>query len=296
LGHAWLGQVHFHDGAVSDAETALQTAEAAARQAGLSRLQPYLETIRIQWLLAQVRNGKDEAALQQAAARVHALGLGEHTITEYSYQAQALVAYWLQSSCQTGDKSSLAQARRLLSALQAPTANAGRTEQLIRLLIMQALVAQAQERLPAALDPLQQAVALAAPEGNRRAFVSQGAPLRQLLDHLSLTGYLATFATELAQLIGVQVVKHQLAWAPLQTSDTLATAFTQRELDVLQLLAAGHSNRQMAQRLVVAESTIKTHLNNIYRKLDVSSRTAALARLRQLNLDGSTPLSTKRWR
>jgi LuxR family maltose regulon positive regulatory protein len=296
LGHAWLGQVHFHDGAVSDADTALQTAEAAAQQAGLSRLQPYLETIRIQWLLAQVRDGKDEAALQQAATRVHALGLSENTITEYSYRAQALVAYWLQSGRQIGDKSSLAQARRLLSALQAPTANAGRTEQLIRLLIMQALVAQAQERLPAALDSLQQAVALAAPEGNRRAFVSQGPPLRQLLDHLLLTGHLATFAIELAQLIGVQVVKHQLAWAPLPTSDTLAPAFTQRELDVLQLLAAGHSNRQMAQRLVVAESTIKTHLNNIYRKLDVGSRTAALARLRELNLDGSTPLSTKRWR
>jgi LuxR family maltose regulon positive regulatory protein len=52
----------------------------------------------------------------------------------------------------------------------------------------------------------------------------------------------------------------------------------------LELIAAGCSNREIAEELVVAVSTVKSHINNIYRKLDVSSRTQAVARARGLNL------------
>jgi ATP/maltotriose-dependent transcriptional regulator MalT len=53
---------------------------------------------------------------------------------------------------------------------------------------------------------------------------------------------------------------------------------SEREREVLRLIAEGHSNQQIAQMLVVAESTIKTHLNNIYAKLNVNSRLQALTR------------------
>ncbi len=53
---------------------------------------------------------------------------------------------------------------------------------------------------------------------------------------------------------------------------------------MLELIAAGLSNREIADRLVVAISTVKTHINNIYRKLDVFKRTQAVARARELNL------------
>ena len=59
---------------------------------------------------------------------------------------------------------------------------------------------------------------------------------------------------------------------------------SQRELEVLRLIAAGLSNREIAEELVVAISTVKTHIRNIYGKLDVSSRTQALVKARELKL------------
>jgi LuxR family transcriptional regulator, maltose regulon positive regulatory protein len=57
-----------------------------------------------------------------------------------------------------------------------------------------------------------------------------------------------------------------------------------RELEILHLIAAGHSNQAIADTLIIAASTVKKHINNIYSKLAVQSRTQALAHARQLNL------------
>jgi RNA polymerase sigma factor (sigma-70 family) len=59
---------------------------------------------------------------------------------------------------------------------------------------------------------------------------------------------------------------------------------TEREREVLVLIAAGKSNRQIAAELVVTEGTVKTHLTHVYRKLDAHSRTQALVRGRELDL------------
>jgi LuxR family transcriptional regulator, maltose regulon positive regulatory protein len=64
----------------------------------------------------------------------------------------------------------------------------------------------------------------------------------------------------------------------------LPDPLSERELEVLQLIAAGKSNRRIASELFVSVGTVKTHLNNLYRKLDAHSRTQALARARELNL------------
>jgi LuxR family maltose regulon positive regulatory protein len=64
----------------------------------------------------------------------------------------------------------------------------------------------------------------------------------------------------------------------------LPEPLSERELEVLQLIAAGNTNRRIATELFVSVGTVKTHLNNLYRKLDAHSRTQALARARELNL------------
>jgi LuxR family maltose regulon positive regulatory protein len=64
----------------------------------------------------------------------------------------------------------------------------------------------------------------------------------------------------------------------------LIEPLSERELELLRLIAAGLSNSQMAETLVVTVGTIKWHLNNIYGKLDVRSRTQAVARARELQL------------
>ena len=69
-----------------------------------------------------------------------------------------------------------------------------------------------------------------------------------------------------------------------EATDALSEPLTERELEVLRLIAVGMSNRGIAQRLFVAVSTVKKHINNIYRKLEAHSRTQAVARARELNL------------
>ncbi len=64
----------------------------------------------------------------------------------------------------------------------------------------------------------------------------------------------------------------------------MAEPLSERELAVLRLISEGLSNQEIADRLVVALSTVKTHINNIYGKLGVESRTQALARAHELKL------------
>jgi LuxR family maltose regulon positive regulatory protein len=68
------------------------------------------------------------------------------------------------------------------------------------------------------------------------------------------------------------------------TDGRLAEPLSERELEVLALIAAGESNRQIAARLFVSTSTVKSHVNNIFRKLQARNRTQATARAREMNI------------
>lgn len=70
----------------------------------------------------------------------------------------------------------------------------------------------------------------------------------------------------------------------LAPRETVIDPLSERELDVLRLVAEGKTNADIASDLVIAHSTVKTHINRIYRKLSVSTRTQAVARARQLKI------------
>jgi ATP/maltotriose-dependent transcriptional regulator MalT len=70
----------------------------------------------------------------------------------------------------------------------------------------------------------------------------------------------------------------------VESDDTVYEALSERELEVLTLLISGRSNREIAQELVISVGTVKTHTNNIYRKLGARNRAEALARARRLQL------------
>jgi DNA-binding NarL/FixJ family response regulator len=72
--------------------------------------------------------------------------------------------------------------------------------------------------------------------------------------------------------------------APVQAADVLAEPLSPREMEVLALIAGGHTNKEIAQRLFIAVGTVKRHINNIYGKLQVRHRAEAVARARALNL------------
>jgi LuxR family maltose regulon positive regulatory protein len=168
----------------------------------------------------------------------------------------------------------------------------------IEILILQALAYQHQGDTAQALTALEQALSLAEPEGCVHVFINEGASMSKLLRQAAAQGIAVDYArrllaafSDLRLTIGdlrqdSQIVNHKLALSEAKGSEivNLIEPLSERELEVLRLIAAGLSNREIAEELVVAVSTIKTHVNNIYRKLDVSSRTQAIALARALKL------------
>lgn len=153
----------------------------------------------------------------------------------------------------------------------------GRNGSLIEILIVQALAFAAQGRENAALAALDQALDLAEPEGYIRLFLDEGAPMAALLRRAVSQHLHTDYALHLLDAMGDAA----LAAVPVQP---LPEPLSERELDVLRRVAAGYSNSEIAQELVVALSTVKRHISNIYGKLNVGSRTQAIAKAKELGL------------
>jgi LuxR family maltose regulon positive regulatory protein len=137
---------------------------------------------------------------------------------------------------------------------------------------------------------LAQAFFLARPEGYTRLFLDTSAslsaglgwPLGKLLERSAAS---APFAGDYGRDLLAAFRQEREAASFMPTSaEALADPLTERELEVLHLLAEGLSNQEIGNRLVVAPNTVKQHLKNIYGKLDVHSRTQAVARGRELAL------------
>jgi ATP/maltotriose-dependent transcriptional regulator MalT len=165
----------------------------------------------------------------------------------------------------------------LLDRLLEAAEEGQRMRSVIEILVLQALAHQAAGDAPAGLVPLQRALALAEPEGYVRIFVDEGAPLTALLHAAARHG------------VAVNYVRRLLAAsAPSDDATVLQPALVEplsrRERDVLRLLATELDGPAIARELVVSLSTIRTHTKNIYAKLGVNSRRAAVRRADELNL------------
>ena len=194
----------------------------------------------------------------------------------------------------------LIDALSLLELLLQRTERAGWVWLEIEILILRALAYHYQADTSQALAALEEALSLAEPGGFVRLFINEGPPMGELLRQLAARGGAGDYVGKL--LAALNADKHRDRGAgdqssiqspPLPPSDTkpperavplLVDPLSERELEVLHLIAAGLSNQEIASTLIVAASTIKTHTQNIFRKLDVSSRTQAVARARELNL------------
>jgi LuxR family maltose regulon positive regulatory protein len=149
---------------------------------------------------------------------------------------------------------------------------------LISALALQALAFQAQDDEESALISLGRALVLAEAEGYVRAFVDEGQPMARLLQRALAQGIATEYCRRLLPALG------EMAGAPAPGQQSLVEPLTERELEVLGLIAAGLSNQEIADELVVAVSTVKTHINHLYGKLGVRSRVQAVAEAREVGL------------
>jgi LuxR family maltose regulon positive regulatory protein len=152
-----------------------------------------------------------------------------------------------------------------------------RTGSVIDILVVQALAHLLQGDVPAALGPLQRALALAEPEGYVRIFVDAGPPMAVLLQAAVNQGIAPHYVQHLLRALGVaanQPPVKQGVREPLSV----------RECEVLRLLGTDLSGPDIARELMVSLHTLRTHTNNIYSKLGVNNRRAAVRRAQELEL------------
>lgn len=160
---------------------------------------------------------------------------------------------------------------------------AGAMAPAIGILVLQALVLQAQGQGDQALDALERALSLAEPEGYVRAFIGEGAPMGELLRQAAARGIAVEYVGKLLS----EWAKEMRRGEPAEESPSFPAGvevFTERELEILRLLAIGLSNREIAEQLFLAVGTVKKYTSNIYGKLSVHSRTQASAKARELGL------------
>ena len=160
---------------------------------------------------------------------------------------------------------------RLLSAAEA----GGRTGTAIEILVLLAVAHQRQRDLGTALGFLKRALSLAEPEGHVRVFIDEGPPIAVLLKAAADRGIAPDHVRRLLAAPGTEQT--------IVTQD-LVDPLSDRELDVLRLLGSDLSGPDIARELVVSLNTVRTHTKNIYAKLGVNNRRAAVRRADELGL------------
>ncbi len=175
--------------------------------------------------------------------------------------------------------------KELESVLERATAGQ-RWGHVIEMRLLQALAYRMLHDQRQALDALSEAVRLAEPEGYIRSFVDEGAQIKVLLYQMRRRDRRNGPTPYLDRLLAAfeQESKTQIPTGDPSKAQRLPEILSERELQVLQLLARGASNQEIAQELVIAYDTVKRHVSNILAKLSVQNRVQTIKQARELGL------------
>ena len=174
-------------------------------------------------------------------------------------------------------------ALKIVTGCEAAIRSAGITGWVIRGLALKALCNQAMQNTEQALNALQQALSLAQPEGYCRTFIDHGPPMQQLLQQAARHGILPAYVAQLLSIFSDSqedkptVNRSSVIENPIEP-------LNEREQSILRLMAAGLSNREIAEELYLSVNTIKWYSTHIYSKLGVNSRTKAVARAQEAGI------------
>lgn len=175
-----------------------------------------------------------------------------------------------------------AEVEEMLAGTTPPVAVGSRISRQLESNLLLAAAAARQQHLPEAFNIIESCLALAKPEGYIQIFLDVGEQARELL-----TAYLRSddlgykqYAHKILDAFSLKRQAGSLVSHPVGLFEPLSD----REMEVLRLIATGRTNQEIANQLVIASGTVKAHTSNIYRKLDVVNRTEAVARARQLGI------------
>ena len=288
-GHTWLAWLRQSRGDATGSQQAINTAIQLVQEKQISRFWPLPLTTCYQ---ARIRMAQGNLAAASQWAQVSGLNPADPPVS-YLYEVDYLTLsrLWIAQG-------NLEAAESLLFRLHKAAESAERGGSLIEILILQAINFAAQNRNEEVFAALERALILAEPEGYIRIFVDEGEPMREVIStwkletgkHKTLTKVqtrLMAYADKLLEAFNNSMPQLVIMNEPvnfLVLPGSLVDPLSARELEVLHLIAEGLSNLAIAQKLFLSTGTVKVHIKHIYGKLDVNSRTQAVARLRELNL------------
>ena len=196
-----------------------------------------------------------------------------------------------QFSADRPDQIWLTEATQMLQRLLEAAKADGRLTTKIEILILQALALEAGSDTAGAIAKLEQALTLAEPGGYVRIFVDEGPPLGHLLYEAATRGIAPDYVGKILNIFlaeeqgsGGTEAKESTSASLHPRSSALIEPLSEREFEVLHLIAEGLTNSEIASRLFLTVNTVKAHNHNIYGKLGVNTRTKAVARARALGL------------
>jgi LuxR family maltose regulon positive regulatory protein len=273
-----LTRVLFSRGDMAGAEKIIQKMENIVRKHDVP---PFITNPMAAW---QARIWLAQDKLTAASQWVQERGLdaeGGSTLLhemEYMVLARILIAQGL-----------LEEATKVLQHLLETAEAGGHTTRTIEILILQALASQAGGDTTQAMVTLEQALTLAEPGGFIRIFVDEGPPMARLLYEAAARGIMPDYTRKLLAAYEDATKDERRTTEPSPSSSvirpsSLVEPLSERELEVLQLIAQGLSNREISERLFLALSTVKGHNRRIYGKLGVKNRTQAINKARALNI------------
>lgn len=232
------------------------------------------------WLAA----GRTSEALSWARAQGLAAGDDLNYLREFEHITLARLL--LAQAGTDGSATLLGEASSLLARLGRAAEEGGRTGSAIEILILQALAHDRQGDRPAALAHLERALTLAEPEGYVRLFVDDGAGMARLLGEAAARGITPAYTGQLLAAFAAEphAPAGEITQPAAAASSPLIEPLSQRELEILRLFQTELSGPEIAQQLVVALSTVRSHTKSIYGKLNVNSRRAAVRRAVELGL------------
>jgi LuxR family maltose regulon positive regulatory protein len=174
----------------------------------------------------------------------------------------------------------------LLEPLRGEMEARGWKDERLKVLALQALALRASGREEEALRLLGETMELAEGGGFIRLFLDEGERMAALLSEAAARGTRSVYAESLLSAFSAERAMRDIARAESEKphSQALIDPLSQRELEVLRLVAEGLSNQEIGERLFLALDTIKGHNRRIFEKLEVKRRTEAIARARELGL------------
>ncbi|MBB5753965.1 LuxR C-terminal-related transcriptional regulator [Prosthecomicrobium pneumaticum] len=273
-GYGVLARCRLAAAGIEAALAVTDRAEEVAVERSLPRLRLAVEVLRIELL---TRAGLIDSALHLAA---HLPPIEDEAAwpswREWSDAAVALARIKVRAG-------RAEEAASLLDRLAETSRRHGRGFHLLLGTVVAVEADWAAERLDAARAALQRAIALAQPQDALQVFLDEGAPLAQAVRGIVRRFGLSAFSPRTAEFIG-RIAGAAQHCGPTRPAGGRGEILSERENEVLELLARDATNKEIARDLGVSEATVKFHLKNLYAKLGVSRRSLAIAVARRTGM------------